>query len=416
MTELGKWIAEQIRKSGPVSFAQFMEWALYHPELGYYTGERRKFGKAGDFYTSPGINPVFAEVLADQLAEKALLLGDKPFVLLEFGAGEGMLARDILNRWQAEHPALYARAEYRIVEISPTLRARQAELTQAHEGKVVWQTREEVAAGGAFVGAVLTNEFIDAFPVHRVVKQEKVVAELYVNWEEAEADGERVGTNFSQDVQKAMTGQPTLEQSGVIRAAEDKSNGSANSARDCKPGRFVVTPGVLSDERIEAYVSVYATAMLRGQVTEVGLPGLEWYREAAGLLRAGWIVTVDYGFDAEMLHHKSRIEGTLRGFYQHTLVDDPFAHIGEMDLTADVNFTALQQIGEQGGLETEFYGSQAKYLLQSGILQRLKDVHSADLINDPDMKRNRAIKQLIMPGGIGDHFKVLVQSRKPSVL
>ncbi|ARU62185.1 hypothetical protein CBW65_15110 [Tumebacillus avium] len=365
MTELGKWIAEQIRKSGPVPFAQFMEWALYHPELGYYTGERRKFGKEGDFYTSPGVNPVFAEVLADQLAEKAGLLGDEPFVLLEFGAGEGMLARDILNRWQAEHPALYARAEYRIVEISPTLRARQAELTQEHQGKVVWQTREEVTAGGAFAGAVLTNEFVDAFPVHRVVKQADGMAELYVDW-----DGEH----------------------------------------------FVTKTGELSTQVIGEYVDAYATAMIRGQVTEAGLAGLDWYREAVGLLRAGWIVTVDYGFDAEMLHHKSRMDGTLRGFYQHTLVDDPFAHIGEMDLTADVNFTALQQIGEQSGLETEFYGSQAKYLLQSGILQRLKDVHSADLINDPDMKRNRAIKQLIMPGGIGDHFKVLVQSRDISVL
>ncbi|TCP52807.1 SAM-dependent MidA family methyltransferase [Tumebacillus sp. BK434] len=412
MTELGKWMAAQIRQGGPVPFAQFMEWALYHPELGYYTGERRKFGKAGDFYTSPGINPVFAEVLADQLAEKASLVAAEPFVLLEFGAGEGMLARDLLNRWQAEHPALYANAEYRIVEISPALRARQAELTGAHPGKVAWMTREEVLAGGAFVGAVLTNEFVDAFPVHRVVKQDGGLAELYVDWE---AEPRRTDGMFDMEVRADMA-------AGLPREQLEQDSSEAVPGRSVhdegafEPGRYVVIPGALSDVRIEEYAAAYAAGMIRGQVTEVGLPGLDWYQEVAGLLQQGWILTIDYGFDAEMLHHKSRMDGTLRGFYQHTLVSDPFQHVGEMDLTADVNFTALQAVGEQAGLVTEFYGSQAKYLLQSGILQRLKDVFSADLINDPDMKRNRAIKQLIMPGGIGDHFKVLVQSRGVSVL
>ncbi|ASS75973.1 hypothetical protein CIG75_14060 [Tumebacillus algifaecis] len=391
MTELGLWIQQQIKQAGPRTFAKFMEWALYHPDLGYYTSDRRKFGKAGDFYTSPGINPVFAEVLADQLAEKAALLGGKPFTLIEFGAGEGMLARDLLNRWQSTYPTLYERVVYLIVEISPTLRAVQQEQTSAHAGKIIWMSQEEVKAGGQYCGAVLTNEFVDAFPVHRVVKQADGLAELYVDWKVTSDDR---GVEALQGVHEKTVGE--------------------HREGDC--GHFVQVSGDLSEERIATYVSDYAGGMLRGQVTEVGLPGLDWYREAVELLASGWIVTIDYGFDAEMLHHKSRMDGTLRGFYQHTLIDDPFANIGEQDLTTDVNFTALQDVGAQAGLVTEFYGAQSKYLLQAGILQRLRDVTSADLLRDPDMKRNRAIKQLIMPGGIGDHFKVLVQSRNAPVL
>jgi SAM-dependent MidA family methyltransferase len=367
LTELGKWIREQIKERGQVPFAVFMEWALYHKTLGYYTSDRRKFGKAGDFYTSPGINPVFAEVLADELAKKAERLGGEAFSLIEFGAGEGMLARDLLNRWQDAHPALYERAVYRIVEISPALREVQKEKTASHAGKVVWMTREEVHAAGPYQGAVLTNEFVDAFPVHRIVKTEDGLKELYVRF-----DDEREA--------------------------------------------FVQMPGELSDERIGEYVAAYANNMVRGQVTEVGLAGISWYAEAMSLLTKGWLFTIDYGFEADMLHHPSRKDGTLRGFYRHALIEDPFANIGEQDLTADVNFTALREVGEQGGFVTEFFGSQSRYLLQAGILNRLKDVTGADLFRDPDMKRNRAIKQLILPGGIGDHFKVLLQSRGVSVL
>ncbi|MFD2170937.1 class I SAM-dependent methyltransferase [Tumebacillus lipolyticus] len=360
MTELARWIREQIEVEVRVPFARFMEWALYHPELGYYTGEKRKFGKAGDFYTSPGINPVFAEVLADQLAEKAEQLGEGTISLIEFGAGEGMLARDVLDRWQSAHPVLYERVDYRIVEISPSLQQVQQEMTAAHSRKLSWTSEAELAAGAPYRGAVLTNEFVDAFPVHRVVQTKAGYAELYVAW-------------------------------------------------DRESNSFVETPAALSDHRLHAYLARYAPEMMVGQVTEVGLAGLDWYERACSLLANGSMITIDYGFDAQMLHHKSRRNGTLRGFFQHRLIEDPFANIGLQDLTTDVNFTALQELGERAAGRTEFYGSQSSYLLQAGILNRLQDVQSADLFRDPVMKRNRAIKQLILPGGIGDHFKVLVQ-------
>ncbi|HEU4964345.1 MAG TPA: SAM-dependent methyltransferase [Bacilli bacterium] len=368
MNELALWIKERIGEEGPVPFVKFMEWALYHPEWGYYTGERRKFGKEGDFYTSPGVNPVFAEVLADDVVRRLEPKGDWSWI--EFGAGDGRLARDVLGWLREKHPATYERLTYRIVEISPTLRKVQREtLGEELAVKVVWQTEEEVRADGPFSGVVVTNELVDAYPVHRVVQEEQGLLELYVDW-------------------------------------------------DAEKERFRETHGSLADERLASYFATYAggSKLLRGQIAEVGLAGLDWYKQAWELLREGFVITIDYGFEADMLYHPSRKNGTLRGFARHTLTDDPYAAVGEQDLTADVNFTALRLVGEELGAATNFFGSQTKYLVEAGILYRLQDaMHASDPFSDPVLKRNRAIRSLVTPGGLGDQFKVLVQSRTSSV-
>ncbi|PWK06967.1 class I SAM-dependent methyltransferase [Tumebacillus permanentifrigoris] len=371
MNELRDWIVEQIRVRGPVTFARYMEWALYHPEWGYYTSDRRKIGKEGDFYTAPSINPVFAEVLADEIAGK----GGSARVVIEFGGGEGRLARDMLSRWASEHRAFYEQLTYSIVEISPALRQIQRELVGEHVEKVRWVTEQELqaeanlgtprltsstGAGDARLrgvhGVIVTNELVDAYPVHRVTRTTDGLREIYV----------------TADLQEQY--------------------------------------GPLSDPALETYVQTYAPGMIVGQTIEVNLAGLAWYERSLQLLSSGQILTIDYGYEADMLHHLSRRSGTLRGFYRHTLTDDPYQHIGQQDLTADVNFSALRDVGESGGWHTDFFGSQAQYLLQSGILNRLTNAWSADPFRDPDMKRNRAIKSLILPGGLGEHFKVLVQS------
>jgi SAM-dependent MidA family methyltransferase len=358
---LKAWIREQILAGGPVPFAKYMEWALYHPTYGYYTRESRKFGREGDFYTSPGIHPVFAEVIADQIAGKWQAMGKPiPFTLIEFGAGDGRFARDLLARWREEHPAMYEAVAYQIVEVSPTLRERQRETLRSMDHRVVWMSEAELALEAPYVGGILTNELVDAYPVHRVRKQDGSLQEVYVDWDEEQ-------------------------------------------------GKFVERLGPLSDERIGDYLERYGKPLLNGQTVEVGLPGLDWYERALGMIERGYVWTIDYGFEADMLYHPSRMKGTLRGFYRHRLTEDPYQHVGEQDLTADINFSALRRRGEELGWETEFFGSQSRYLLESGILNRLRDALGADPFTDPDMKRNRAIRQLVMPGGIGDHFKVLVQ-------
>jgi SAM-dependent MidA family methyltransferase len=368
VSELRDWIAGQIRAQGPVTFARFMEWALYHPERGYYTSDRRKIGKEGDFYTAPSINPVFAEVLADEIAAKGIPL------VIEFGAGEGRLARDMLARWASEHPAFYDQMAYRIVEISPSLRQTQREMVGDHAAKVRWVTEAQLHAEAAavtegthgevesgrrglgFNGILVTNELVDAYPVHRVTRTADGLREIYVTADLQEQEG------------------------------------------------------ALSDPALERYVQRYAPQMIVGQTIEVNLAGLAWYERALKLLASGHILTIDYGSEADMLHHPSRRTGTLRGFYRHTLTDDPYQHIGQQDLTSDVNFSALRDLGESAGWQTDFFGTQAQYLLQSGILQRLTNAWSADPFRDPDVKRNNAIKSLILPGGLGERFKVLVQS------
>ncbi|MGZ4122944.1 MAG: class I SAM-dependent methyltransferase, partial [Tumebacillaceae bacterium] len=281
---------------------------------------------------------------------------------IEFGAGEGRLAHDLLARWQAEHPAFYKRVAYRIVETSPHLRKMQRDRLAERLDKVVWQTEAELQAGAPYRGVVLTNELVDAYPVHRVKRESQGFVELYVTWdEEAQA--------------------------------------------------FVEQTGPLTDPRIQEHLDRYGKSIIAGQVAEVGLPGLDWYERALALLEIGHVLTIDYGFDAHMLYHPSRPDGTLRGFYRHKLTTDPYQHVGEQDLTYDVNFTALREIGEAQGWQTAFYGKQSQYLLQSGILTRLTEAMGKDPFRDPDMKRNRAIKQMILPGGMGDHFKVLLQSK-----
>ena len=389
MKELESWIREQIEQKGPVPFATFMEWALYHPQWGYYTGERRKFGKAGDFFTSPGVNPVFAEVLADEIAAK----WRDGFTVLEFGAGDGRLARDILTRWQGEAPELYAGVTYRITETSPTLRALQRETLADHLEKVTWLSEEELQAAAPYRGVVLTNELVDAFPVHRIIGQ-------------SPAKGEEAN-----DVEMLES-----QQNGSVSCGDRVNVSEIYVTWDQDAGRFAEQIGQLSDERIAGYVQKYCPRLASGQIAEVSLAGLDWYQRALGLLAEGWIMTIDYGFEAEMMYHPSRRTGTLRGFHRHALTTDPYQHIGEQDLTADVNFTALRDIGEARGWQTVFFGAQSRYLLQAGILQRLTDTMGQDPFRDPDQKRNRAIRQLIMPGGMGDHFKVLVQHRPPSML
>jgi len=385
MTELAKWVQEHLQ-DGPVPFVQFMEWALYHPEWGYYVRDRKKIGKEGDFYTSPSVHPVFGEVLADEIAKRLEEVGGTQ--LVEFGAGEGRLARDILNRWRDEHSALYQQVQVRIVEASPSLQEVQRQTLAAHAAQVRWVSEEDLHAAGPFVGVVLTNELVDAFPVHRVTKTAEGFVEQYVTLRRPDATG--------------------AEGAGAGSGAGGDVGGDVGDV-------FTWTTGPLSDEGIAPYLEAYGAEVQVGQTVEVGLPGVRWYERTLGLLTAGVVITIDYGFEAEMLYHPSRLSGTLRGFYRHTVTADPFAHLGEQDLTADVNFTALIRCGEARGWQTDFFHAQSHYLVHCGILTRLTDTFAASLagadpFHDPDMKRNRAIKSLLLPGGLGDAFKVLVQS------
>ncbi|WP_380028343.1 class I SAM-dependent methyltransferase [Effusibacillus consociatus] len=328
--------------------------ALYYPGLGYYERGDNPFGKTGDFYTAPGVHPVFGHTLARDFYAKWKELGCvSPFILVEFGAGQGTLAKDILNGIRLFAPDLFSVLEYRIFEKSSYLRGVQREVLA--DQPVTWCSASEHM--GQFPGIILSNEVIDAAPVHLIV-QDSEPQEVYV--------------------------------------------GEQN-------GQFVERLGPLSNERIHRYLREYVSPLTPGQRVEVNLHALEWLVEATEFLQNGYIVTIDYGDETEILY-EGRLNGTLRGFRQHQLQTNVLASPGELDITCDVNFTALLKYGESLGMETAFFGTQGKFLTQAGIFEFLSNESAFDPFSE-GVKRNMAIKHLIMPGGMGERFKVLVQRK-----
>ncbi|GIM48327.1 SAM-dependent methyltransferase [Collibacillus ludicampi] len=357
MNDLEQIISQEIKEQGPITFYRFQEYCLYHPLHGYYNSSRHKIGKQGDFYTSPSVHPVFGETIARFLLQKWEEIG-KPsvYTVVEYGAGTGNMAHAILSEVARCDSPIRTVFRYCIIERSPRLRSIQQEKLQGYP--VSWiHSPSEIAP---FDGCVVSNELIDAFPVHLVEKTKNGLQELYVD-----VDG----------------------------------------------NRFFEKRGDLSKPEIEEYISAYVPHLINGQKIEINLDALAWLAEVGQSMRCGHVVTIDYGYTAEMLYHPSRIKGTLRGFRQHRLIENPFESPGETDLTHDVNFTALMNYGESIGLETTFFGSQAEFLIQAGILERLSVNEGNDPFRDEVLKRNMAIKHLILPGVMGTAFQVLVQQR-----
>lgn len=358
MNRLELWLQNEIREKGSLSFREFMYWALYHPEWGYYTGDRLPFGKEGDFYTSPGVHAVFGETLAHSLYQKWRNLNcPSPFTVVEYGAGQATLARDILFAVQRMHPDLDAVFEYRIIEISERLQ--QVQRSALHDyPKVQWAAR--LADIGSFRGAVLSNELIDAFPVHIVQRTELGYQELFVSVENGHL------TEQWQSVSEPR----------ILQELND----------------WTVKPAI-------------------GQQVEVNLSAIDWLEEIASFLQQGFVMTIDYGDEIPYLFEGKR-KGTIRAYRLHQVIADALSMPGEQDLTADVNFTSIMRHGERLGLETIFYGTQAKFLIESGILGSLSAVPpGADPFHDANQKRNLAIKHFILPGSMGERFKVLIQRK-----
>jgi SAM-dependent MidA family methyltransferase len=319
-------IVEQLRKriqeQGPLSFRDYMEEVLRF----YYSSERNPIGTDGDFYTSPDLDPIFGQLLAQQFQEWAA--GFDSFTIIELGAGKGLLARDILARH---------RFPYMILERSPAMRQRQQELLRDYD--VTWI--DELPRG--VTGCIFSNEFFDALPVHRVVQRRGRLREIYVteNFEEVEGD---------------------LQESITAPLAE-------------------------------------------GQVAEINVEARHWIRRIAASLDRGYHIAIDYGYLRDEFY--AQPHGTLMCYWRHQAVENPYLRIGEQDMTAHVNFSDLM---EEPSLETTLFATQKDYLIQLGILDEIKKLATAgDAVS---MQRLLKIKKLILPGSMGERFKVLVQTKK----
>ncbi len=350
---LHQLIANEIEaQCGPISFARYMELALYAPQLGYYSGGSAKLGKDGDFTTAPEITPLFGATLAHAAAD---LMAQSVPQLLEFGAGTGKLAHDILSELAASGVIV---ERYAIVELSGELRARQEQALRDFP-QVVWLDQFPAA----FSGVVIGNEVLDAMPVHLVQKT---------------ADGWRevgVGMSAQQFV--------FLEQ-------------------DCPPALLQQIHRQIPD----------ADVLPLGYLTEVHVTAAGFMRSLAQTLCAGdgaAAILIDYGFPAHEYYVKQRSQGTLMCHYRHRSHIDPFYLPGLQDITAHVDFTAMAQVAVEGGLALLGYTSQAAFLLDAGIGDLLLRTDPADAMRY--LPQANVVQKLLSPAEMGELFKVLIVGR-----
>lgn len=359
--QLATIISHRIGLQGRMTFCDFMAACLYEPGLGYYTSPGRKVGTAGDFYTSITVHAAFGRVIAREIVRMWRSMGQPTgFDLVEVGAGHGRLSCDIMDFLAQHQPDCYTASRLTLVEQEPSLAGAQAELLAAHAAKLEWRTPAQLA-DLRFSGVLYSNELLDAMPVHRVIMTAEGLREIYVTLE---------GDQLTEQVD------------------------------------------LPSSPELEAYLSRYGTALMVGQEAEVSLAGLAWFESVAAALERGFLLTIDYGFPKEELYTPRRRQGTLLCYHQHRVEDNPYIRVGQQDITTHVNFSALMERGEQLGLQTVWFGEQYRFLLSAGMVEEFAVIESAELPESEKLKRRLTLKRLIMPdGGMGDTFRILVQSR-----
>ena len=350
-------IQEEIRDKGRMTFARFMEIALYDPEDGYYISSADRIGLGGDYYTSPDVHPLFGRLLAKQIIQmETMLPRQKPFTILEVGAGKGLLCRDILAGLKAHSPENLKRFCYAVIERSPAMVAKQKKLLASSglSGSVVWfSDLDEAAADGPLFGCVLSNELVDAFPVHRVVGTKEGLDEVYL---------------------------------------------------DLSGDRFVESAGPASMPELAAYFDGLKIRPAEGQRAEVNLEAARWFREIGKAMDQGFVITIDYGHPASELFAAHRKKGSLLCYYRHTVNDDPYSRIGEQDITAHVDFTRLAQAGADEGLQVTGFTNQLNFLMSLGIAEETERL-------DPESPEMLSVKRLLARESMGGVFKVLIQHK-----
>ncbi len=355
---LQKLISERIASRGGLDFADFMALCLYHPQHGYYMTDRIRVGKQGDFFTSSSVHSLFGVLVGRQIAQMWEILGRAAFTVVEQGAGDGHLANDILDSLKSDHPELYGNLTYRIVEISADNRRRQKERLAAHAGVVSWSTLEDLAP---FAGCFLSNELVDAFPVHVVEKRDGGYREVYVV---------NTGDGFGEELRP-------------------------------------------DSGRLKDYFDWLGVSPCEGNRGEANLAAIAWIGEVASRLERGFVLTIDYGHPADELYAPFRRNGTVMCYHRHSSNDDPYRRVGEQDITTHVDFTALQKAGRESGLDLLYFGEQYRFLMALGFVEQLMMLQARTGDAREAAALRMTLKNLIMPdGGMGDTFKVLIQGKK----
>lgn len=347
--QLCELIRNRIKASGgQIGFDEFMQMALYEPGLGYYVSGARKFGPAGDFITAPEIGDLFGRCIARQCQQVLKITGGS---ILEFGAGSGVLATQILD----ELSRLDSLPEhYFILEVSPDLRQRQRELIDKtisdFSSRVTWID----SLPESFDGVIVANEVLDAMPVVRFRVGEKEIEEMKVM---SDSD------NFV---------------SQYVAPSNEKRGGDTSVIRSLQ--------------------------LEREYESEVNYHAIAWVKTVAQCLHNGVILLIDYGFPRSEYFHPDRSQGTLMCHYQHRAHENPFINIGLQDITAHIDYTALAESADDARLDVLGYTTQAAFLMSLGILDFV-DAESGSTVHH--LMQTNQIKKLTMPSEMGELFKVM---------
>jgi len=358
VTPLAELLADRIRRFGPLTFADYMRECLYHPTHGYYSkAESKRFA---DYYTSVDVHPIFARLLARQFAEMWECLGrPAEFALVEGGSGVGRFAAQVLDFCEAKLPAFYDALRYVAVERSASRREEAMIAAKRHATAGQFSASADVPAHIA-AGCFFSNELVDALPVHRVVMAGGTLKEVFVGFRE---------------------------------------------------GCFVDVLGPLSTCAISEYFAAQGITLCEGQHAEAGLEACDWISEIGRRLERGYALTIDYGHPASDLFDDHHMRGTLLAYQNHRASEDFYASPGEQDLTAHVNFTALESWGSRSGLETAGFTSQTAFLLALGQGNEFADLYDEGQSEGERTRARLQLKTLIYPEGMGERFQVLVQRK-----
>ena len=394
MNPLFQIISREAAQRGVLSFARFMELALYCPVHGYYETKKDNPGRQGDFYTSVGVGELFGQLLAFQFAgwlQAEVHSPQSTVHIVEAGAHDGQLARDILAWLQSNRPELLAQLEYWIVEPSVRRQEWQGETLREFAPRVRWfadfqsllqeRTCHSSPATGhpPLRGVIFSNELLDAMPVHRFGWD--AAKKTWFEWGVA-VDGEKFVWARIPDTLASRSGE---------RAGARGFDPSSIPARDLS--EFHLPSSLLA-------------VLPDGYTIETCTAAENWWREAAGVLEHGKLLTIDYGFADDELFSPGRRHGTLRAYFRHHASDDLLANVGEQDLTAHVNFSAIQTVGESAGLKTESFLTQSQFMTQI-----LGKTLLGKTFGEWTSAQARQFQTLTHPEHLGRAFRVLVQSR-----
>jgi SAM-dependent MidA family methyltransferase len=341
-----------------------MKAALYDPEGGYYQrSDRLRWGREGDYRTSPERSELFAATFARYFA--GLYDELEEFRIIEWGAGDGTFAAGVLHTLRDQFPAVFEATQYVIHELSDDACARARERLAEFRDRL--QFCSDWSSFPAGSGIFFSNELLDAFPVHRVIKNDQGLSEFYV----------------------------TLD----------------------RDDNFAWSTGPLSKSRLEQICIDYLPPLAVGQSIEINLEIEDWFAGVAGKLENGFVITVDYGDEAQELYDPLlRPHGTLRGFSRHGFVDDVLAQPGENDISSTVDWTLVKRVGKSCGFDVVDFASQDKFLLNAGLLEQLEYRLSCAETESEKLSLTTSAREMILPGGMASSFQVLVQSRTETEL